>query len=543
MSSQGSHLAARTTLIACLTLISRVLGLVRDVVSAGFFGTTFVFDAFSFAFRVPNLFRKLFAEGALGAAFIPVFTEYVELREPEQAWRLAGRVAAALGLVLLLCLVVGELIVFAIPCVAELSERWRLALALTAVMLPYMALICLASLAGGILNSLRHFFAPAFAPVLLNLCWIGAVVGVAPLVTRDASGRVFVLAGGIVVAGLFQLALQLAALRRRGFCWRIALDLADPGLRRIVRGMGPVLVGLAAFQLNVLLDGVLALSLSAPAGKRTFVLLGLVVPYPMREGATSVLYFANRLMQFPLGVFGIALATAAFPTLSAIVARKDWRAFSATLTHALRMGAFIAIPAGAGLALLAMPTVALLFQRGRFTADSASRTAVVLMTYCAGVPAYCAQQLLVRAFYALQDTRTPMRIALLSVGVNLTLNLLLVWPLAECGLAAATAISAALQVVLLYVILCRRGRLEAQREFLTTLVKSAGAAAVMAAVIIICASFVPRMGNQATLGMRAAGVFAPMAAGLVAYLAAAHALGCREVKGLLRTLARRRKVQ
>ncbi|MDP6439039.1 MAG: murein biosynthesis integral membrane protein MurJ [Candidatus Brocadiia bacterium] len=542
MASERRQLVRRTALIAALTLLSRVLGLVRDVACAAAFGAGLEWDAFSFAFRVPNLLRKLFAEGALGAAFVPTFTEYLEHRPREDAWRLAGRVATVMVALLLVAVLIGEGIVLILPQAAPLNRRWRLALGLTAVMLPYMLLICLTSLAGAILNALKHFFAPALAPVLLNLCWIAAVVGVAPLVARDTAGRVFVVAGGIVVAGALQLGLQLAALRRRGFRWRPGLDLGDPGLRRIALGMAPVLLGMAAFQVNVLLDGVIALSLSAPEGQSSFSFLGATIPYPMRIGATSVLYYGNRLMQFPLGVFGIALATAAFPALSSLAARKDWRGFSQTLTDGLALAVFVGLPAGVGLAVLGRPAVELLFERGAFTAPMTARTQAVLVAYCVGLWAYCAQQMLVRSFYSLQDMRTPMWIALGSVAVNLTLNLTLIWPLAESGLAAATAISAILQVVMLYAILVRRGRLRRQGRLLATALKSAAATGLMAAAVWAVLTLMPAHSPGDGLLGKAVRVFVPMAAGCAVYVGAAVALKAREVRQLLGALARPRRV-
>lgn len=519
--------------VSVLTLLSRILGVVRDSVCAAFFGAGVVWDAFSFAFRIPNLFRRLFGEGALSAAFIPVFTEYLEARRTEDAWRLAGKVAAALTLVLLALLLLGESFLLLLPRCAELSDRWRLALLLTAVVLPYMVLVCLTALAGAILNSLGHFAAPAFAPVILNICWIVAVLIFAPLVSTQAAEQVFVLAAAIVAAGVCQLLLQLAALKKKGFKWRPALDLKDPGLRRIAASMAPVVAGLAAFQLNVLLDGVIAISLAAPEGTASFQLFGAEVSYPMTLGANSVLYYGSRLMQFPLGVFGIALATVAFPALSAHAARKDWRSFSESLTDALGAVVFIGIPAGVGLMLLRQPAIDLVFVRGAFTHEMADRTARVLLAYSAGIWAYCAVHVLTRAFYSTGDALTPAKVAGGMVALNLGLNLTLIWFMREAGLAAATSISAACQVLLLCAILWRRVRLGRKRDLISTFCKTVLATLIMACAVAGTLRLMPPAPERDRIALKFIRLLAPLSAGLAAYFAASALLRVRELRLML----------
>ena len=328
-------------LIAALTLVSRLLGLVRDCACAAVFGAGVTWDAFAFAFRVPNLFRRLFGEGALSAAFVPAFTEYLELRGTEEASRLAGRVAGALAAALVMLLVAGEVLVLGLLWGLTLSLRWRLALALTAVMLPYMVLVCLAALAGAALQAMRHFAAPAAAPILLNLVWIAAVAAAAPAVSSDARGRIFVVAAGILVAGVLQLALQLAVLQRKGFRWHLSLHVLHPEVRRVAGAMIPVALGMAAFQVNVLLDSLIAIALAGPEEGAAFHVMGRTVAYPMQAGANSVLYYASRLMQMPLGVFGIAVATAVFPALSSHAARRDWEAFSDAVARSVGSMIFI----------------------------------------------------------------------------------------------------------------------------------------------------------------------------------------------------------
>jgi len=539
MSAQRRDYFRHTAVIGAFTALSRVLGLVRDVAFAAVFGHSGVADAFLFAWRVPNLFRRLFGEGALQSAVVPIFTEYLEVRERKDAWRLARVVTTAVAAVLLACLLLGEALVLIVPRVAEVGESWCLALALTAVLLPYMLFICLTALASAFLNSLRHFTAPALAPVVLNVCWIVALVVVAPLVTERVEERAFIVAVGILGAGVLQLLLQLIVLAKKGWQWRPTLDLKDEGLRRIGAVMAPVMIGMAAFQINVLLDGVIAISLAAPEGRETFQLFGSAIPYPMQVGANSVLYYANRLMQFPLAVFGIALATAIFPTLSAHAARKEWDGFSSAVGDGLGAVLFIGLPAGVGLIVLGRPAVELVYEHGRFGADASARTAVVLAAYCFGLWAYCGQHVLTRSFYSLQDMRTPMKIAVWMVALNVVLNLVLIWPLAEAGLALATAICAALQCVLLYVVLRRRVTLTGHGRLVTTLIKTAAATACMAAVCVAVLHALPPSPATDALGVKALRALVPMAAGAGAYFGAAALLRVPEMKLLVGALGRR----
>lgn len=543
MDERGDGLIKGAGIISALTLLSRALGLVRDCICAAFFGAGMVWDAFSFAFRIPNLFRRLFGEGALSAAFVPAFTEHLELREKEEAWRLAGRVAGALLLVLVALLIIGESAVLAIWRRPGLSPRWRLALGLTAVMLPYMVFICLTALAGAALNSLRHFAAPAFAPVVLNVCWIVAVAAVAPLVSSDPQVRIFVVACAILAAGVLQLGLQVAVLAGKGFRWRISFTIRHPEVRRMGAVMAPVALGMAAFQLNVLLDGVIAISLAGPPDVPTFDVFGATIRYPMQLGANSVLYYGSRLMQVPLGVFGIAIATAAFPLLSASAARKDWPAFSESLMRGLATVLFVGIPAGVGLMLLRYPAVEALFERGAFTSAMTARTAPVLFAYSTAIWAYCAAHVLTRAFYALKRPGTPAKVAACMVALNLALNLTLVWRLQEAGMAAATAICAVVQVGVLYRLLGRRLRLAGQGRLLTVAWKTALSTALMALACWGTLRLLPGAAPDGAIGIKLLRLVLPAGAGLAAFLAAAAALRTEELAALLRQLRRDKRAQ
>ena len=319
---------------------------------------------------------------------------------------------------------------------ADPSEKWRLFFALLGIMLPYMALICMTALLGAALNTSARFFAPAIAPALLNIIWIAAV-----WLFHERFG-VYAMAWGVLVAGAAQLALQLPFLRRAGWSIRPLWDWAHPGLRRILRLMLPVVLGLGVIQVNVLLDQLIA----------KFCVPG--------SGANSALFYGNRLIQFPLGVLGLALATAVFPSLARRAASADHRGLVDTANMALRTALFIALPCAAVTLALAAPIVRVVYERGAFDAESTMRTARVLFYYGSGLWAFCGIHVLVRAFHAMEDMRTPVKVGAAMVGLNLALNLTLVWFMREAGLALSSSVTAAVNLLVLGWLLRRRlGRL------------------------------------------------------------------------------------
>ncbi|MCD6416689.1 MAG: murein biosynthesis integral membrane protein MurJ [Planctomycetes bacterium] len=513
-------------LVSALTLLSRILGVFRDAACAAFFGAGLVWDAFSFAFRIPNMFRRLFGEGALSAAFVPALIESLERDPQKRSEALAARVTGALIAVLLALILLGELVVCFLLIVLRPSLQWHLALTLTALLLPYALLICLTALAGAMLESQGHFAAPALAPVILNLFWLAAVVAIAPAICPDPRRRVIIVAAVILIAGLAQLSLQLLMLRRKGFRWRPIFEPLHSDVRQVARSMAPVAIGLAAFQLNVLLDGVIAISLAGPKGAALH-LPGLSVAYPMRIGANSVLYYGSRLMQLPLGVVGLAFARAVFPTLSAQAARGEWKGFSESVVRGLALMLFIGIPAGAGLIALRRPVIELIFQRGQFTPAMAARTARVLACYSTAIWAYCALHVLTRAFYSLKKPAVPARIAAAAVALNLALNLSLVWFLQESGLAIATAVCASLQVIALCLLLHRAAPLSGLASLPVTVVKTLASTALMVAAARGCLLLFAA--QQPGLPLKLARATGPALAGAVAFFGAAWLLKSREL--------------
>jgi len=440
--------------VGAATMLSRVLGLVRDQVMAAMFGAGFASDAFNAAFRVPNMLRDLFAEGAMSAAFIPTFTEADRRRGADEAWALGRQVMSSLLLVLLVLCAVGWL--FAGPFVdllaggfAQQEGKLELTAWLFRVMLPFLPLVALAAVAMGMLNARGVFGVPALAPALLNAGMI--VFGLALIPAFRAIGQppIAAMAAGVVLGAALQFGVQLPALRRQGF--RLALEWPTwpPGVRRVVQLMGPATIGLAATNVNVIVASRIA---------SEFV-----------QGSVTWLYCAFRLMQLPIGVFGVALATVSMPALSRAAVDGDLPALRSTLSASVRLVLLLTVPAAVLLAAMAPPLIAILFEHGRFHALDTQRTAEALVMYCLGLPAFAAIGVFSRAFYALGDTRRPMIASLTAVGVNLALNLSLVGPLRSLGLdhrgiALAASIAALVNLAQLALALRRRiGGFEGRR--------------------------------------------------------------------------------
>ena len=408
---------ASVRLIAGLTMASRVLGVVRECVYSYFFSTTGLLSAFRIAFMVPNLARRLFGEGALSAE--------------EASRRFVGTLLTYL-VIALAGIVVGLEVVIAV---------WRAirddpALEFTAILMPFMALICTVAVAGGILNVRRHFATPAAAPIILNLGIIAGTLGGALGANLRGVELMYVLCGSVVLAGVVQVVVAGVALRKVSFFPKFGGPWGDPQMRAVLRLMTPMMLGLSAVQINTLFDYLIAYVFIAEEGVRV---------------GPAVLGYAQYLYQLPLGVFGISLATAIFPVLSQRAAEHDGEGLARTVGRGLRLGLFVALPAAVGLVFVAKPLVATLYQRGQFDAGDTARVAGVLVFYSLGLPAYFAQHVIVRTYYSMKDSTTPARVAIVMVGVNLGLNLALVAPLEERGLALATALCAGIQVIWLSV--------------------------------------------------------------------------------------------
>ncbi len=473
--------ASSTRLIAILTLLSRILGLTREILYGHLFGTSPLLSAFRIAFMIPNLARRLFGEGALSAAFIPVFTRFLARNDRNASRRLAGSVLTLLGLILVGIVLLIETGVF-VGNQVHPSAIWSL----TAVMLPFMAFICAAAFLGAILNTMGHFAAPAASPIVLNIFVIVSLLVTGMFFTDDHKTLVYVAAVAVLFAGIAQMSLQWFALHAHRMTPIMATDWKLPEIREIGRFMTPMLLGLSTVQLNTLMDLLIAWWF-VPDGK-----------------GPAVLGFAHFLYQLPLGVFGIALATAIFPVLSAQAVRNDLAAVSHTLLTGLRLSFFIMLPATVGLILIASPLVSVMFEHGEFGPESTNRVARTLSMYALGLCAYSAQHLLVRVYYSLKDSATPARISASVVLVNLALNLVLVRYFREAGVGMATAFSACLQVILL-----ARGlrgkvpRLDAQ-AFRSSLLKTVLATIAMGIVVWVAMGMLPDATSRYWAGIRVA---------------------------------------
>jgi putative peptidoglycan lipid II flippase len=423
-------------LISVATFSSRILGFIRDMVLARLFGATASADAFFVAYRIPNLLRELFAEGSMSSAFIPIFTEYHTSRSKRDAWELASAMFTTLltiltGITLLGILAAPAIVWLLAPGFHDEPSKLEMTTLLTRIMFPYLVFISLAALAMGVLNSLRAFAAPAFSPVLFNVCIISAAYLLSPLFREPILG----VAIGVVLGGGAQFVMQLPGLRRRGLLFGWRFQPRHPGVRQVGRLIVPSLLGLSVTQVNITVSTILASFFS---------------------GGPTYLFYGMRLIQFPLGIFGVALATAILPTLSAQAARGALTELRGTLTFGLRMILFIIVPAMAGLILLRYPIVHLFFEHGTFTVADTAATALAVLCYAVGLWAFAGVRIIVAAFYSLKDTTTPAVAAVTAVIANLILALLLMQHLQHAGLALSTALASMINGAILVTVLNRR---------------------------------------------------------------------------------------
>ena len=462
-----------TVKVGAATVLSRILGFIRDIVFARYFGASGATDAFFLAFKIPNFMRRLFAEGSFSLAFVPVLSEARASGDRRALKDLVDHVAGTLAGILLALTAVG---VFAAPAVIAIfapgwaiegrDEFW-LSASMLRITFPYILLISLTALAGGILNTFDRFLIPALTPVLLNLSLIAAAV----LLSGRMEVPVRALAWGVLVAGILQLAIQIPALRHLGLLPRPRWGWRHSGVRRILKLMIPTLIGSSVAQVNLLLDTVIA----------TFLVAGSV----------SWLYYSDRLLEFPLGVFGVALSTVILPNLSRKFASQNPHGFSATLDWALRLAVIITLPAALGLAVLASPILVTLFQYGAFRMSDVDMSALSLSAYAAGLPAFIAVKVLAPGFYARQDTKTPVKIAITAMVSNMVLNLAFVASLLaigfrgpHTGLALASSVAAYINAGLLYRMLRRQGVYQPESGWARVLLAVALGGAAMVAVLL-----------------------------------------------------------
>lgn len=446
----SSRLAKSAGLIGIATMTSRLLGLGREMVLAAVFGAGTQMDAFNVAFRIPNLLRDLFAEGAMTAAFVPTFTRTLATQGPAAAWRVGNLVMNAL------LLVTGVLVIGGFAFAPQITtlladEKFTsrpgaldLTVQLTRVMIPFLTMLTVAAAMMGMLNSLRRFFVPSLSPSMFNVASIFSAFALVPVMPRFGLDPIVGMAIGTLLGGLGQILLQWPALRREGFRYQPIISFTDPVVREILRLMAPATLGLAAVQINVFVNTHLATG--------------------QEPGAVSWLQYAFRLMYLPIGLFGVTIATASLPDISRQAAVDDMRAIRATVSRGLRLMLMLNVPATIGLMALAGPIVGLIYEREAFTASDTASTAAALMLYAPGLVGYSAVKIASPTFYSLRDSRTPVMVSILSIAVNLGFNLVLVRLLGFKGLALGTATAALVNaVVLLWLLRGRLGGIEGGR--------------------------------------------------------------------------------
>jgi putative peptidoglycan lipid II flippase len=417
--------------VSGLTLISRLLGFVRDLMLAHLFGADARTDAFFVAFKIPDFLRRLFSEGAFATAFVPLLVDYQVRRGPEELKTLVATVGGTLGLVLLLLTLLGVVVapllvvLFAPGFLGDAGQQSR-TVDMLRLTLPYLLFIPLTAFAGALLNVHQRFVLPAFTPVLLNLVLIGCALWLAPRMTEPITA----LAWGVLIGGVAQLTVQLPFLGQLGLLPRLRFDLRHPGLRRLFGSMPAALFGVSVTQINLFLDNLIASFLTS--------------------GSISWLYYSDRLVEFPLGMLGVALGTVILPRLSHQHALESSEDFSRAIDWGLRWVLLLGLPAAVGLLVLSGPLVATLFHSTQFDAHDVTMTQRSLMAYASGLLAFIAIKVLAPGYYARQDNRTPLRIGVKSLLANLVLSLLLLYPLTHAGLALATSLAAWLNAVLLY---------------------------------------------------------------------------------------------
>ncbi|MBM4271236.1 MAG: murein biosynthesis integral membrane protein MurJ [Deltaproteobacteria bacterium] len=507
--TENSRVARAAGVVGFSTMLSRIFGFLRDMVVAGFFGAGLATDAFFVAFRIPNLLRRLFAEGSLTVSFVPVFTEYLKKKSREDAFEVANIAFTILSVILAVVSVAGILlspliVTVMAPGFHKVPEQYELTVFLTRLMFPYIFFISLVALCMGILNSLRHFAAPALSPVVLNICMI-----LAALLLRDYFAEPIIsLAVGVMAGGVLQLVMQWPFLLKLGV--RITPDFRarHPGIERIGRLMLPAVFGAAIYQINIFISTILASLLPS--------------------GSVSYLYYADRVVELPLGVFAIAVGTATLPSFSEQVAKGDFDELKRTISFSLRLILFITIPATVALIILRVPIISVLFQRGAFDVQSTILTSQALLFYTFGLWAFSVIRVIVSAFYSFQDTKSPMKAAIVALVVNVICSVILMFPLKHGGLALATSIASAVNVIMLSMILRKKIGTFVDQEFHRSVFKMFLASLIMLGVIFLIDAGLPWR-DEGPFNERLLYLTVCVFAGMGAFIVSSFIIKCREM--------------
>jgi len=462
--NQSKKIAAGVSIVSGATVLSRILGYTRDMAIAYYFGAGALSDAFFVAFRISNLLRRLVGEGALTSSFIPIFLDERTRRSDEDLRGMVNGVFTLFTIILILMTIAGiffseDLVTLMSPGFLSHPEKFALTVNLTRLMFPYMVFVGLMAIGMGVLNSLKHFTAPALAPVFFNIAIISSILLIAPFLQQS----VYALAIGVLIGGGLQFAVMLPWLKRYGFMPHLSFRLRDSAIMRIFKLMGPAAFGLGIYQLNIFIVLWFASSLS--------------------EGSVSYLYYAGRLMELPLGIFGVAISTVALPSLSEYAASKQWDAFMDSLSYALRLALFLTIPSAIGLIILCLPVIDTLFSHGEFRQGAAHATSMALYYYAPGLVPVAIYRILTSVFYSLKDTVAPMTVALCALIINVFFCFVLVGPLQHAGLALATTISAFFNMAALFFLLRKKIGLFEWRGLFISFIKNFAAAFVMGGAV------------------------------------------------------------
>jgi putative peptidoglycan lipid II flippase len=475
------QIAKSATIVSAITMLSRVLGYVRDAICAALLGVSAVSDAFYVAFRIPNMLRNLLAEGALSSAFIPVFTDYLEKKDKKDVWLLAANVMTILTLILVVITALG--VTFADPLVRIMAPgfsrdpfKFNLTVDLTRWLFPFILFISMAALLMGILNSLKKFSMPAFAPVILNVAMITSGVFICPALGAKPEQQVYGWVIGALAGAVLQVAIQWIPAARDGFKWKFFIDLREEGVRRIGKLMIPATIAQSVTQINLLVNTILASFLTG--------------------GAVTYLYYGNRLMQLPFGVFGVAIATVAFPYISEYASRRDTKSLCETIHSSLKQAFFIVIPCSAGMIFLSQPINALLFHYGRFTMEDTIHSANVSALYCIAIFAFSGIKILTQVFYAIDKASTAVKISTASMIINVLLCVGLMFPMNYLGLALATSIAGIVQFFLLYYYVEKYTGDIKTKELVIFSVKIAVISVIMGALVFVLSKYLNTTWNH-----------------------------------------------
>ncbi|OGP68643.1 MAG: murein biosynthesis integral membrane protein MurJ [Deltaproteobacteria bacterium RBG_16_44_11] len=517
--SENSKVAKAAGVVGISTMLSRIFGLIRDIVVAAFFGAGWIYDAFLVAFRIPNLLRRIIGEGSLTVSFVPVFTEYLQKKSKDEALELANIAFTLLSIILVIISLLGVLfspliVALNAPWFIKTPDQFALAVFLNRLMFPYIFFMSLVALCMGILNSFRHFAAPALSPVILNISMI-----LATLILYDYfSQPIIALAVGVMIGGVLQLAMQWPFLAKFGVKFKFRVNLHHPGIKQIAILILPAMLAAAVNTINVLVGTILASFLP--------------------KGSISYLYYADRIMELPLGIFAIAIGTAVLPSFSKHVTNGDFAELKSSISFSLRLMLFVTIPAMIAMMALHLPIISVLFQRGAFDVKAAILTSQALFFYALGLWAFSVIRVIVSTFFSLQDSKWPLKAAVITLVVNFLASLVLMQFLKHNGLALANSLAAVINVIILSVVLKKKIGTFLDRSFYSSVIKIIISSLVMLAALMAVDFFLP-WNTNAHFKARLIYLSISIAVGGAAFFVCSYLLKSPEVYGIISLLKKR----